>query len=398
MHQKILIINTLYAPHIGGGAEIICQEQAEGLARKGFDVTVLTTGCQNVVECINGVRVVRRKIKNIYWHYFKGHKNSLLRFCWHLIDSFNLLSFFDLKRQIKRIGPDIVFLHNATGFSASVIKAVKANNIPLVQILHDQYYRCANSNAFRANSPCLGQCARCRLLRLPHRRLTNKVDVVVGVSKFVLDSLTNLGYFKDSKKQVIYNARVFPEVLRPLPWNTSEPLKIGFIGTLTYNKGIEWLIDSFLQLDINAELYIAGGGENQYVEYLKNKCNNDNRIVFEGYVNSIEHYKKVHLSVVPSLWPDTFPTVAFESCVHGRPVIATNVGGLPEIIKHNVNGILVDAVQPKSLFSAIKSIYDNAALLENLARCANSSVKQCIDMEAWILKYENIINSNLNNK
>lgn len=65
--KKILIINSLYTPYVGGGAEIICQEQAEKLALKGYQVSVLTTSHEKkiVKDFINGINVYRINIKNI---------------------------------------------------------------------------------------------------------------------------------------------------------------------------------------------------------------------------------------------------------------------------------------------------------------------------------------------
>jgi glycosyltransferase involved in cell wall biosynthesis len=69
--MNILFINSLYHPYIGGGAEIILKNLVEGLYRKGHQVTVLTTGHESGrhEEQVNGIRVIRLGIKNIYWHY-----------------------------------------------------------------------------------------------------------------------------------------------------------------------------------------------------------------------------------------------------------------------------------------------------------------------------------------
>ena len=106
-----------------------------------------------------------------------------------------------------------------------------------------------------------------------------------------------------------------------------------------------------------------------------------------------EHYANIHLSVIPSRWPDTFPTVAFESCAYHVPVIATNCGGLPEIIQSGINGVIADASDIDSLSKAIMYIYDNPAILASMASRARDTIEEMIDFEGWVDKYEQVIES-----
>lgn len=391
--KKILVINTLYSPHIGGGAEIICQELSEALVKRGYHVAVLTTGNQKgiVQDNINGIAVYRSHIENVYWHYSEDKPNKYVRMLWHLKDIYNK----KMKKHIRRVmqieKPDVVICHNIAGFSISAWDVIKEFKVPIIQVLHDQYLQCPKSNAFKDGKVCDKQCTVCFLMRLFHAKASNKVDAVVGVSQYVLNRLTKLGYFKTSKQYVIHNARRFEDIPMKESWDGKSPLKIGYIGTLSKVKGVEWLIRTFMKLDINATLIIAGKGESkEYENYLKELASSDKRISFSGYVESIEHYWKIHLSVIPSLWPDTFPTVAFESCAYHVPVIATTTGGLPEIIKNGVNGILCDASNPKSLENAIKTLYENPNLLKTLAQQAKKEVLEMTFPENVINKYEAI--------
>lgn len=392
--MKIMMLNTLYSPNIGGGAEIIFQEQAEGFARLGYEVTVVTTTGGNKVlwETINGVTVCRLPMTNVYWHFEKDKTSPLKHKLWHILDIYNVGMKRSLLRVIAKICPDVAVCHNLSGFSISAWDAFKSKGIPIVQVLHDQYLLCPNSNAFKNGKICEHQCTVCHLMRLPHRKLSNQVDAAVGVSKYVLDRLVENGYFKNSKKLVIHNARQFPDVPMPKPWDGKSTLKIGYIGTLSRVKGVEWLIKSFMSLDINATLSIAGKGETpEYEEYLHLLASADKRISFTGYTKPENHYPNIHVSVVPSLWPDTFPTVAFESCAYHVPVIATKVGGLPEIVKDGVNGILVDARKEDALKLVLDRIYTNAPTLEKLISQARKSVGEFMDKENVLGKYNDLL-------
>ena len=298
-----------------------------------------------------------------------------------------------LLKVVSQVNPDVAVCHNLSGFSISAWDVFKAKNIPVVQVLHDQYLLCPNSNAFKNGKICEKQCTVCHMMRLPHRKASCKVDAVVGVSKYVLDRMVSRGYFEGSQKYVIHNARQFPDIPTPKPWDGKSPLHIGYIGTLSRVKGVEWLIKSFMALpDINATLAIAGKGETpEYEEHLHQLASADKRISFSGYTKPENHYPLIHLSVVPSLWPDTFPTVAFESCAYHVPVIATNVGGLPEIIKDGVNGILVDANDKESLKTAFCRIYADIDALEGLMLKARESVGEFMNVLSMKQKYRKIL-------
>lgn len=75
--------------------------------------------------------------------------------------------------------------------------------------------------------------------------------------------------------------------------NIEFPFRIGYIGTLSKVKGVEWLIRTFMRLDINATLFIAGRGESiEYEEYLKKITSVDKRISFLGYIKPADFFHK----------------------------------------------------------------------------------------------------------
>lgn len=395
--KNILFINTFYNPDIRGGAEIICQEQAENLKKLGYNVSVLTTadkGTDTTVEKINNIKVYKVGIKNIYWPSNKNKPSTLYRSIWHIMDIYNIPMRKYVEKIVKLEKPDIAICHNLSGFSISVWDALKKHNISIIQVLHDQYLKCPKCVGVKNNSICYKQCTSCKLMRLIHPKKSNNVDAVIGVSKFVLNCFTDLEYFKQSKKYVIHNARDIPNTIKVKEWEKNEPLHLGYIGTLSKVKGIEWLIKSFMSLDINATLTIAGKGESiDFENHLKKLAQNDKRIFFTGYTKPCEHYKNIHVSIVPSLCSDSFPGSAYESCANNIPVIATNYGGIPEIIKDNINGIICNPEEPDSLKKAMLKCYQSQTFLNELSTNARESVKDMLDVDNYIKKYITIIES-----
>lgn len=396
-NHRFLFINSFYSPDIGGGAEIIMKVQAEGLVKMGFDVAVLATSNKKglSVETLNGVKVYRAGIKNFYWHFTKKRPHKLLRLGWHLRDVYNFEMTQYVREVLHKEKSTIVFAHNISGWSISIFSEIQNFKIPVIQVLHDQYFICPNSNMFKGDHACLSQCKSCFLMRLPHRKLTKKVSAVVGVSSFVVEGLVQAGYFSGVPKYVINNAREIEKTKFSASTETTNPLRFGFIGTLAKAKGIEWLINEFISLDINATLVIGGKGEENYEMLLRNKVAGS-KIEFLGYVNPSDFYKQIDVSIVPSIWPDTFPGVAFESAAYSVPVIASKIGGLPEIIKDNVNGLLCDPADPKSLGRAMKLLNDDRVLLNNLASKSNESVKSFLSVERMLNEYIDICDSLVN--
>lgn len=390
---KILVINSLYSPYIGGGAEIICQNLAEELNARGYEVFVLTTGVgiKTVKDSVNGIPVVRMGLRNLYFAKQSKRPNKILRLIWHLIDMYNPLAEKEIDGILEELKPDIALCHNISGFSISLWSSLHNHNIPIIEVLHDQYLRCPNCNTYKKGKVCNNLCLTCRLMRLPHKRMSNKVDAVVGVSEYVLNSMVNNGYFKDSKKYVIHNAQEIQSPGEKKRWDGKTPLKIGYIGTLTEAKGIKMLIDVFKSLTINAELYIAGSGDVEYVSCMKNLARDDFRIKFLGYVKSRDFYKLIDVCVMPSLWPDTFPGVAYESCAHHVPVVASNIGGIPEIIHHGKNGLLFECGNYLQLSKELVNISENTELLRSLSQNARSIVTEMLDVNGWYEQYVKII-------
>jgi glycosyltransferase involved in cell wall biosynthesis len=92
-------------------------------------------------------------------------------------------------------------------------------------------------------------------------------------------------------------------------------------------------------------------------------------------------YRDLHVVVVPSLWPENCPNVIIEAFAHGVPVVATNVGGIPELVRHESNGLLFERGDAEGLASQLRRLLTEPGLLRRLSSGIESvkSVDQEVD-------------------
>lgn len=388
--MKILYINSLYSPFIGGGAEVMLKSLVEGMQKRGHDVSVLTTGQDTGLktEKVDGIRVWRAEIKNLYWQYNSNRPNKMFRLFWHWNDRYNAKMRTYVKKVIKDEQPDIVNCHNLAGWSIAVWDEVRESGMPIVQTLHDYYLLCSRSTMYDDNKECLEQCRVCSKLRYNHAMSSKDIASVVGVSQYVIDRVCRSGYFENSRKTVIHNSCDVP-IIEKKEKKFKSGLIFGYIGTLSQSKGIEWLITQFQKHNISGSLLIAGSGQASYETYLKSLVRSD-RVKFCGYMPAREFFLQIDVCVVPSLWSEPFGMVAVEANASHIPVITSGKGGLSEIVKHKENGLIVDSHDPDSLGKALRRITEDHELYQSIVNSARESVAKYIDMSRMLDSYQQV--------
>lgn len=391
--MKILIINTLYSPEIGGGAEIIVQTLTEGLKRNGHMVTVLTTmkNRGKRIDIVNGIRIIRVGLKNIYYHHTKQILSSWKRSLWHCIDTYNPFMACEVSKVLISERPDIVMTHNLVGFSASIWHAVAKAGIPIMHVIHDMYHLCPRSVMYKENSTCDKQCKSCQILRYFHPYHSSLVNAVIGVSRFVLQAHLDKGYFKNSIiREHIYNVKPVSSITMRND-KTNKPLCFGYIGTLAPHKGINLLLEVFVKIaNQNIKLRVAGNGKDEYVKSLKN-CYSDARIDFMGHEKPEDFYPNIDVLIFPSTCSEALGISVSEAFGYGKPVIGSKLGGIPEMIKDGFNGYLFNPDKPEELQKLIQYYIDSPDKAREMNRAALLSAQPFIDIDRFISNYETVI-------
>ena len=170
--------------------------------------------------------------------------------------------------------------------------------------------------------------------------------------------------------------------------------KIIFVGRLIKCKGISFLIESFKQVidnDIRARLFLVGDGkeEDRLREYTS-KLNIKQHVVFLDYRSNPQAFiKQADLLVLPSS-EEGFGRVLLEAMDVGVAVVGTKVGGIPEVIEHGTNGLLVDCGDSDDLKRSIIEILEDKLLRKKLIQGGYETINSKFRVETYQEKLENI--------
>lgn len=143
-----------------------------------------------------------------------------------------------------------------------------------------------------------------------------------------------------------------------------------FLGRIIRHKGLEVLIRALSRCRTRPRLLIAGDGPDApRVRALCAELGVADRVQFLGWVGVAECsrlYEKASIVLVPSLWDEPFGIVGIEAMAQGRPVIGSNVGGIPEWLQHGRNGFLVQPGDVTGLSARIDELNGSASLASEM--------------------------------
>ena len=267
------------------------------------------------------------------------------------------------RRQLEIAKPDIVHIHN-TWFSITPSAASEARQarVPVVMTLHNYRLSCANGQFFRHGSQCTtclkgsafnGLLHRCYQDSFTasafaaantgiHRQLgtwTRNVNLFLCLTEFAKARFVEAG-IPAEKLRVRHNCVADPDE-RTVPASKSH--QVAYIGRLGSEKGVRGLLEAWrlARLD-DLELVVVGGGpERAALEAM--------RVPSVRFIGPVEHdavletLRSVRCLVFPSLWFEGEPMIVVEALAAGTPILASDVGGIPELLGHGSAGWLTKA-------------------------------------------------------
>lgn len=219
-------------------------------------------------------------------------------------------------------------------------------------------------------------------------------DEVITVSLAEKQELIKAG-IKEEKLNLIYNGLTVPESYSvdnlPEPIISlvkAEKKIIGTVGRLEETKGIHVLINAFYELN-NPDTHLLIIGRGSMEEKLKDqveKLGLTSRVTFTGYSTRVHDYlEAMDIFVLPS-FQEAFGLVCIEAMAHQLPVIATHVGGIPELVKEGETGIIVPPNDVSSLVDAIEKLLRDDELAEKMGKAGYDRYKKCFNIEVMLEK------------
>lgn len=192
----------------------------------------------------------------------------------------------------------------------------------------------------------------------------NIADLYISISRNMQRELIDLGIPKN-RIRLLYNG-IDAKTFHPSE-KKSDNLVL-FVGRITYTKGLHILLESLRYLKKKIHLVVIGPSDwdVKYFREILVRMENENKkgehkITYLGaqeQTNIIKWYQKASVFVLPS-FGEAFAVVNLEALACGTPVIATNIGGIPEVIQHGKNGILIPPNNAIKLAEAIQYLLDN---------------------------------------
>ncbi len=362
--MKIGIVSNLYPPSERGGAELIASRIADELELRGHKVFVVSTqpfnGLHSLEPELNDRhlgRVYRFFPRNLYHLSNADHYPAFVRILWHFIDTLATHSSVVLKRILVNEEPDVMLTHNLKGIGLKTSRTIQQMGIRQIHTLHDVQLSIPSGLLLYGDEDTL---VNRSFLRTGYERLVmqaiGKPNVVISPSNYLLRFYQDRGFFSETESIVLPNpapnSYCIARVERP-----NGPTRFFFVGQLESHKGIEFLYETMKSLSFDFELHIAGDGSLRSL--VESWCKDDKRIHTHGFI-SLGHILQLmsvcDAVVLPSLCYENSPTVIYEAMQVGLPVVASDIGGISELIEHRKNGMLFTPGNKDALEAALVEI------------------------------------------
>jgi glycosyltransferase involved in cell wall biosynthesis len=406
MHIVISIHH--FPPHYYGGAELRALRTAQALQARGHTVQVI---------CVEKVKPASPGA--LTWEDDLYEGVPVRRFALDLNIHPSRLAWLyenpDLEEHLQSFlqdpKPDI--FHQISGYliTASGLRTAHRLGIPTVVTLTDFWFLCPRIQLIRSNGKISElpirpvNCVRClaeerrsyrylgrylpplmqaywgqhkRQIQAVQTRLDvlsqalNETNAVISPSQFLKSVYTQAGVQPD---RIIFSrqGRDFPGLTgEPLQKQTSTALQVGYLGTIAEIKGVHVLFEAIAQIPGTGIAGHAFGDTTTFPAYtarLQRLVSADQRLRLAGMYqdnNLSQVMNTLDVVVVPSLWYENSPNVILEAFAHHIPVIASNLGGMAELVEHGKNGLLFAPGDASDLANQLRRLVDEPQLLSQL--------------------------------
>jgi glycosyltransferase involved in cell wall biosynthesis len=389
--MRVLIATQFYPPLIGG-EERFTYNLSRLLAARGHQVSVVTLHQAGLPE--------RETVENVAVYRIKGFTQQL-KFLYS-DDSRRAATPFPDPGLVREIGavidhtrPDILHAHN--WIVHSLIPHKRRSKAKLILTLHDYGFVCATKKLIYrdevCSGPALGKCLRCTaghygvakgwptlsanwLMAAIERRA---IDRFVPVSQAVAEGngLTR----HNLPHQVIPN--FVPDTLADVPALEAhyanqlpdQPFLL-FVGAFGRYKGVDVLIEAYRRLDNPPPLVLIGYDTSEHPVETQQLPHGVHVLRNWPHQAVMGAWKRCMIGFAPSVWNEPCATVPMEAMAVGKPVIATRIGGLTDIVGDGESGLLVTPGSIDELADAMARLIADPALRQRMGEAGLQRVRR----------------------
>ncbi len=361
---KILMLTWEYPPNVVGGLSRHVHGLSKHLAMIGVEVHVVTAGNGGLppYEYADGVHIHRVKP-------LKENDEQFLRW----IAGLNVAIASKAAKLAAKINFRLIHAHDwLTGASAMALKDVLG--LPLLATIHATEY---GRNGGIHNEMQ-------RAIHEQEQRLLNMADHVIVCSEFMREELSTVFGLERERISIIANGidaidALLEKEIAPPEWEGKK--RIFSVGRIVSEKGFATLIEAAaLAKKANLAIYFVIAGKGPMLEaYRRTIMERDLQayIAFVGYISDEAkdaYYRQCDIAIFPSMY-EPFGIVVLESMNHGKPTIASRVGGLQTIIKHMETGLLVEPGDAAKLLEQIEFLLKNPQKAQEIGLQGQKMVK-----------------------
>lgn len=384
--MKVLFANKFFFRN--GGSEVVMFQERDFLLGQGHRVVDFSMRDERNFASEHSEHFVGRQ------DYRGGGKLGKLK---------SALAFVHSPGAVRRIGalidatrPDLVHCHNIYHqLTPSIIGAAKARGVPVVLTLHDYKPVCPSYTRLSAGKPCsacldgdfgqvlrrrcaegsLGKSALLYAEAAVQRRLGNyeKVDRFVAPSRFMRDAV--LHRFRPEQVAMLYNG----VDTAAIPVSDRDEGYVLYLGRLSQEKGIETLLRAHAAANGAWPLVVAGTGPLAADFKLKYET-----AKFVGHLGGAALQAVIAGAaavVVPSEWFENCPMSVLEAMAHGKPVVGSRMGGIPELVAEGKTGLLFKPGDVAELQEKLATLMALPALRQLMGKQARVRAAQEFSLE-----------------
>lgn len=391
-----------------GGAEQACYRTARMLSDGGHEVAVATKrfDAGSMTETppfpVYPLPVLEDYVPKDFSLYAEAVK-------WYAFQ-YDPLARSSFRRLLRKEKPDVVHFHNFQFLTFSLVRETFRQGIPLCLSVYDYWLFCPKAMLLLPDNSFCAEAHGTRCLQCLPKSFSSLQKRLLGVRREVFDSCFDLvdrfvvlsGHSAGVLKRYGINGekiRVVPLTL-PIEYADGEAdaaapdvarNSILFAGWLNDRKGVHIAIDAMRYVREavpDAVLYVIGGRAKFSGEYerkfqsLIEEHKLGDRIVFLGHQppRVVQQYlKRIGVLVIPEQYENMSPLIMVEAMLLGKPVVASNLGGIPEFITEGETGFLADAYSSEEFGRKVVRMLTEPALAASVGGAARKFIQEKCD-------------------